>query len=216
MTPLKTGLLACALMAASATASLAQTLTATNAGALRSDGGSLYLGTPRNIYTGVASGESWRSFVSFSVPVSATNYTSATLNLGPTNDTGGPNTLEVFDASADPAATPVITAYNDIGTGVSLGSASISGGTVQVTLNASGLAAVNAAKGATLHLGLVNSTITLPSDNIFGGSQDSGPRQLVLSTATPVPTLSEWAMILLGAILAGGAALYIQRRQLDA
>lgn len=29
----------------------------------------------------------------------------------------------------------------------------------------------------------------------------------------PVPTLSEWAMIVLGTILAGGAALYIQRRR---
>ncbi|WP_367118068.1 IPTL-CTERM sorting domain-containing protein, partial [uncultured Brevundimonas sp.] len=28
-----------------------------------------------------------------------------------------------------------------------------------------------------------------------------------------VPTMSEWAMILLGTILAGGAALYIQRQQ---
>lgn len=32
-------------------------------------------------------------------------------------------------------------------------------------------------------------------------------------TPTPVPTLSEWAMILFGTILAGGAALYIQRRR---
>lgn len=31
-----------------------------------------------------------------------------------------------------------------------------------------------------------------------------------------VPTMSEWAMILLGAILAGGAALWIQRRRLAA
>lgn len=31
--------------------------------------------------------------------------------------------------------------------------------------------------------------------------------------AAPVPTMSEWAMILLGTILAGGAALYIQRRR---
>ncbi len=29
-----------------------------------------------------------------------------------------------------------------------------------------------------------------------------------------IPTLSEWAMILFGTVLAGGAALYIQRRQL--
>ncbi|MBB5746878.1 IPTL-CTERM sorting domain-containing protein [Brevundimonas variabilis] len=33
-------------------------------------------------------------------------------------------------------------------------------------------------------------------------------------TPAPVPTLSEWAMILFGLALAGGAALYIQRRQL--
>lgn len=31
--------------------------------------------------------------------------------------------------------------------------------------------------------------------------------------AAPVPTLSEWAMILFGAVLAGGAALLIQRRR---
>lgn len=34
--------------------------------------------------------------------------------------------------------------------------------------------------------------------------------------AAPVPTLSEWAMILLGLMLAGGAALYLQRRQMMA
>lgn len=37
----------------------------------------------------------------------------------------------------------------------------------------------------------------------------------VFEVATPpVPTLSEWAMIVLGLIMAGGAALYIQRRQM--
>ena len=36
----------------------------------------------------------------------------------------------------------------------------------------------------------------------------------VSNTPAPVPTLSEWAMILFGLILAGGAALYIQRRQM--
>ena len=34
------------------------------------------------------------------------------------------------------------------------------------------------------------------------------------ASPTPVPTMSNWAMILLGLILAGGAALYIQRRQM--
>jgi hypothetical protein len=31
---------------------------------------------------------------------------------------------------------------------------------------------------------------------------------------TPVPTMTEWAMILLGLMLAGGAAVLIQRRQM--
>ncbi|WP_426040883.1 IPTL-CTERM sorting domain-containing protein [Brevundimonas sp. TWP2-3-4b1] len=44
--------------------------------------------------------------------------------------------------------------------------------------------------------------------NDFGVTVNFGP--------APVPTLSEWAMILFGLILAGGAALYIQRRQLIA
>lgn len=34
-----------------------------------------------------------------------------------------------------------------------------------------------------------------------------------VAAPTPVPTLSEWAMILLGVLLAGGAALTIQRRR---
>lgn len=40
----------------------------------------------------------------------------------------------------------------------------------------------------------------------------TGPT-LVTGAPAPVPTLSEWAMILFGLLLAGGAALYIQRRQ---
>lgn len=32
------------------------------------------------------------------------------------------------------------------------------------------------------------------------------------ASATPVPTLTEWAMILLAVLLAGGAALHLQRR----
>lgn len=41
----------------------------------------------------------------------------------------------------------------------------------------------------------------------------TGPAPLASSTPTSVPTLSEWALILFGTILAGGAALYIQRRR---
>ncbi|WP_298163292.1 IPTL-CTERM sorting domain-containing protein [Brevundimonas sp.] len=48
------------------------------------------------------------------------------------------------------------------------------------------------------------------------GIRLNGPAAVVATSPTPVPTLSEWAMILFGTILAGGAALYIQRRRLIA
>lgn len=72
-----------------------------------------------------------------------------------------------------------------------------------------------------------------PADGVYGispttltytGADGASPRPLT-SGANPstrvgllaaVPTLSEWAMILFGMILAGGAALYIQQRQLIA
>ena len=36
---------------------------------------------------------------------------------------------------------------------------------------------------------------------------------LSLTPPSPVPTMSEWAMILLGILLAGGAALSLHRRR---
>lgn len=38
--------------------------------------------------------------------------------------------------------------------------------------------------------------------------------QVYESAPTPVPTMSEWSMILLSFLMAGGAALYIQRRRM--
>lgn len=40
----------------------------------------------------------------------------------------------------------------------------------------------------------------------------AGPT-LIGGSPAPVPTMSEWAMILFGTVLAGGAALYLQRRR---
>ena len=45
-------------------------------------------------------------------------------------------------------------------------------------------------------------------------ANSTGPTVVTVAAApAPVPTLSEWAMIMLGLLLAGGAAIYIQRRQ---
>jgi len=46
-----------------------------------------------------------------------------------------------------------------------------------------------------------------------GGTADSFTLQIG-APAAPVPTMTEWAMILMSLMLAGGAALYIQRRHM--
>jgi len=68
---------------------------------------------------------------------------------------------------------------------------------------------------------------TSMTDNCVGGGSNGGnPNASTIRPSAgsysspplpqPVPTLSEWAMIVFGLILAGGAALYIQRRQFTA
>ena len=67
--------------------------------------------------------------------------------------------------------------------------------------------------GNTFGLGCMNQT----SSAAQGASQASAPAVTISLTPPPppatVPTMSEWAMILLGALLAGGAALHLHRRR---
>jgi len=69
-----------------------------------------------------------------------------------------------------------------------------------------------------------NANLAHATSDVYGGGAllfnfaTPSPGLDVTFTATevapaPVPTLSEWAMILFGLILAGGAALYVHRRQ---
>ncbi|WP_428152441.1 IPTL-CTERM sorting domain-containing protein [Brevundimonas sp.] len=44
----------------------------------------------------------------------------------------------------------------------------------------------------------------------------SGTASLTVQAPTPVPTLPEWAMILMGLMLAGGAAAVVQRHRTGA
>jgi len=60
--------------------------------------------------------------------------------------------------------------------------------------------------------GTVNVTVITPG----GTSATAGTGDDFTYLPAAVPTLSEWAMILFGLLLAGGAALFIQRRQLTA
>ncbi|WP_312783523.1 IPTL-CTERM sorting domain-containing protein [Brevundimonas sp.] len=66
--------------------------------------------------------------------------------------------------------------------------------------------------GNTYGLGCATQT-SIPAQ---GASQASASAVTISLTPPPpptVPTMSEWAMILLGALLAGGAALHLQRRR---
>ncbi len=67
---------------------------------------------------------------------------------------------------------------------------------------------------------LAAGTYTIVLSSLFGNQLGNvnytfnGPGAVTLaSTPSTVPTMTEWAMILFGTILTGGAALYIQRRR---
>ena len=53
-------------------------------------------------------------------------------------------------------------------------------------------------------------------DNNFAMANRDLAFQVTQATVAAVPTMSEWAMILFGTVLAGGAALYLQRRRMQA
>ncbi|WGM32182.1 IPTL-CTERM sorting domain-containing protein [Brevundimonas sp. NIBR11] len=203
----------------------AQTLTPTAAGAYsptaaNATGAS---GAPNgNFLTGAASGESRRSYLIYSIPAGQL-ITSATLSLSAALVADGPNTINVYDVSTTPStiaagtATPGST-YTDLGTGVVFGTAvaTTNSETLTITLSADAITAINAARGSSIAFGFNNETLSAATDYVFGGSINSTPRSLILVSApapAPVPTLSEWAMIMLGLTLAGGAALYLQRRR---
>ncbi len=134
---------------------------------------------------------------------------------------GGPNDLTLYDVTSDIATASVPVLYTDVATGTVLGTITglnTNGATVEITLNADGLAAVNAARGDAISIGLTASPLNPPSDAVFLFSSPLTLRQLVLadgpSTPAPVPTMTEWMMILFGTMLAGGAAIYLQRRRM--
>ena len=100
----------------------------------------------------------------------------------------------------------------------------IAPGDFDVEVNTQGLA-----RTAALNNFVIDSVIvgragvgSFPADNLAyratwtmrGGALTGGTGPTLVAAAVAVPTLSEWAMILLGLMLAGGAALHIQRRQM--
>lgn len=205
------------VLAASAASAQTVTETATGGGWVTPTGRTPSNATA-NFVTGSSGVNDFRSYLSFTVPASATPYTTATLRLNSRSVQDGPNRVAVREiANADPDNATPATLHPDLGDGPVFGiSAAVSTDEIfTITLTAQGLAEVNAKRGSTVHLALTNADQTGPDDSLFGGSGGFGPRELILVATPPaaVPTMSEWAMILFGVALAGGAVLYVQRRQ---
>lgn len=173
------------------------------------------------IYATGRSGEVYRGFFVVDVPAGLP-VQSAELKVRTWTTSGGPNTINLHQVTTDPSTlwwggVPIFT---DLGDGPVLGSFIASGpnGVATVTLNAAGIAAVNAAQGGKVGFGFNNATVETDPDGFgfFGGA--SVDNTLILTRGVtpppaPVPTMSEWAMIGLGLALAGGAALTVSRRR---
>ncbi|NBB66232.1 IPTL-CTERM sorting domain-containing protein [Pseudomonas sp. ODNR1LW] len=171
--------------------------------------------------------DTYRSYISFAVPASNNAFTSAVIRVHLGGVGSVPSALTVYDVSSDITSAAGTDLFADLGSGTVFGT--ISGldtdyQTVDITLNADGLAAVNAARGGEISFGLANTATAgnLAQAYVFALTDSYTLRQLILTptavTAPPstIPTMSEWAMILFGLSLAGGAALYVQRRRMIA
>lgn len=172
-----------------------------------------------HISGGTSAADQFRAGVVFSVPAGLP-VIGAQLRLASASVVPSPNTLNVYQVTT--AGAVLLAAgggsatFVDLGDGPLYGTTSVTTNSViVVNLTADAVTAINAAQGGTFAVGLIPTSA--PNSYVFGasGSLDN-PRELVLTRGAapaPVPTLSKWAMIMLGIVLAGGAALYIQRRR---
>jgi|GEM_PF-823195 len=112
-----------------------------------------------------------------------------------------------LNPSSGPAAGGTVVQINGFGFTGTTGAAGVMFGAANATsytVNSNTLITAVAPPGSgSVRVRVVNNSQTSP---------DTAADDFTYS-ANPVPTLSEWAMILFGIILAGGAALHIQRRR---
>jgi len=119
------------------------------------------------------------------------------------------NQLAILDTATNTVTTAVIGAGGfGAGSGAGLSGVSMTqdGTKVFITSRGSGIYVFNTSA-------LTNAYVATSGDLISLGHFIAPPAPILNSPAAPVPTLSEWAMILFGLMLAGGAAVLIQRRR---
>ena len=156
-----------------------------------------------NYFAGQA-GQQFRDFVAFSIPSIPQTISGATLRLtnglasrGPGYISPDPSeTFTLFDVSTPIPALLAggggqIGIFTDLGTGTSFGSRAISAADnfqiVPITINAAGIAALNAARGTQMAIGGAVTTISGPADQLvfaFTGNP-TDVKQLVLNLGQP-------------------------------
>jgi hypothetical protein len=196
---------------------------ATDSGAYQSTG--LHNSTIENYLTGIF-GNEHRSFFVFDLTGVSSPITAATLNLFnpgivvPPCCLGyvSPDSTETFalmDVST-PVSTLVATGINvaifdDLGSGATFGSyvasAADNGTTISITLNAAGIAALNAAAGSTIAFGGVLTTLSPPANQyVFGFSAvtfvEDDVRRLDLTVVPEPASLTLAGLGLAAAVLA--------------
>lgn len=176
-----------------------------------------------NYAVGEGDGIIVHNFFVFDLTGISMNIGSATLTIeNPSNGYYSGDAFEIwtlYDVSTDITS---LTAsgnghtgiYDDLGSGTIYGSvvetSDVNGQLVNVTLNAAGIAALNAAKGGLFAIGGAITTLD-GSDNkeyLFGHSDETYTRRLTLNAEPAVvPAMNEWGMIIF-MVLAGIISVY--------
>jgi hypothetical protein len=191
-------------------------LTATDRGWFRSDG--LHTAGQNNTYTGTLGGREYRSFYAFDVDNIGGNWNQATLELTLDlfHNGDASESIEIFAVSS-PAASVMAghaagsasgqAIFNDLGTGVSYGTATLTAGdvgsVVSLVLNASAVADINAARGGQWVFAIVHTTPSGGTQGLRFGTNGAWDTGNTSGAAIPEPTQTALLVIALLALAKG-------------
>lgn len=175
----------------------------------------------------LAAGSAWAQPVNYQFSGTfdqnlATGNFSGTFTYDPASDSVTAATVTVQDGLTNTGAARVVTTYNVVSNSapqffiVTTAPTGAGNRAFLIQFLASNLNAATPAASAAIDLLCNNAACTTLNNAPSTTSTSSSALSLSPVAVAPaaIPTMSEWAMIFFGVLLAGGAALYIQRRQM--